>query len=226
MMKLNQNKNRASRKPRLTRFGFHLVYSEGKKTEPNYVEKIKRIIDESHLSQNNKIIIKNADHSNQSTIGLVNYAIADVDKRLASGERIDHVWIFFDKDDFKKTNFNNAHKKIINRNKKNYLNDDGDHVDENNVRWHSLWSNECFELWVLLHFEFMSSNLPRKDYFQKLKKYIKYNKTMTNLYDILKKEGNVESAITFSKRLEKINGINNPSTGVYQLLEYFKLYLE
>lgn len=221
-------RKRQDRKRRLVNYGIHLVYSEGKVTEPNYVNNIKRRIDINHKNSNNKIIIENAPHSDLSTIGLVNHAISDVSLRLKNKEKIEHVWIFFDKDDFEQTNFDAAHNRIINLNKSEYQNDDGDNTDENKVRWHSLWSNQCFELWVLLHFGYYQSSLHRDNYIDKINSHIPdnlYSKTMKNLYDILLEYGNLNSAIKNAKKLYNGNNIKNPSTGIYQLLEYFKLYL-
>lgn len=230
MARIPKPSGRRSRKTILVSYGVHLVYAEGKLTEPNYVKNIDEIIKRNHNFHNTNIIIKNVEHKGLSTIGLVEFAEEDVKKRLKAGEKIDHVWIFYDKDSFEQDDFDNAHFKIKNKNKSKYKNDDGDNTDKNLIRWHSLWSNECFEVWVLLHFEYLNTPLNRGGYIPKINKYfnekgLEYTKNIDNLYSTLIENGDVNNAIQFAKKLEKENKNNNPSTGVYQFIEYFKRYL-
>ncbi|EPY2306137.1 RloB family protein [Clostridium sporogenes] len=54
------------------------------------------------------------------------------------------------------------------------------------------WSNECFELWLLLHFQNLSSAISRIDYYTKLETHFKqkninnglYNKNIKQIFDI------------------------------------------
>lgn len=174
-------------------------------------------------------MIETVPHKNFNTIGLVRFAENDVAERLKKNEQIDYVWIFFDKDSFPLGHYNSAYSKIIGKNKQEYKNSDGDNTDNNGLRRVSAWSNECFELWVILHFEFLTAALHRSQYPQIIDKYLtgedRYEKKRTDLYDLLSKNGGVKRAINGAKKLHAANGINNPSTGIYQFLVYFDQYL-
>ena len=68
----------------LLQFGKHLVYSEGTKTEPYYVNDIKNCISKKYNCQPNEITIisVNEDGKSYNTTGLVSYAQNNVEKRL------------------------------------------------------------------------------------------------------------------------------------------------
>jgi RloB-like protein len=72
--------------------------------------------------------------------------------KLANEDEYDQVWCVFDRDEGAWTaqNFNNALQ-----NAKTY-------------GFHVAYSNECFEIWYILHFEFLNTGLPRSDYEDKL----------------------------------------------------------
>lgn len=113
MSKIKGPKGRANLPKELLQFGVHLVYSEGTETEPKYVESIKKEIASKYNCKQNKIDIINAGEKKEhDTIYLVEYVKKDVLKRIKSGEQIDHIWIFFDKDDFPIKNFIEANKMI------------------------------------------------------------------------------------------------------------------
>lgn len=222
---------RRKKKPVLTHNSLHLIYSEGSKTEPLYVLNIEKEIRKNFKDKTMPVKIEVVPDHGMSTLGLVRYAELDVQKKLTNGYKIDHVWIFYDKDSFLKDDFDNAHHKIINKNKSENKNANYDREpsDSNGIRWHSVWSNECFEIWVLLHFIYLESVLSRETYIPKTDEYLGsgvYAKNLDNLYDLLKENGDIEKAIRFAKRLERQNGLNNPSTGLYQFIEHFKLYLK
>jgi len=230
--------SRFDRKKELKQFGTHIFYGEGIKTEPKYVENMKEILKKRYkMNPASEIIIINNQSGGRNTLGLVEYAEKDVKFKIKSGENIDHVWIFYDKDSFKQDAFDNTYHKIISKNKKEYLNADGDCSDKNYTRWHALWSNECFELWVLLHFKYVDAALSRKDYipsinaeFHKMKTSLTYEKNLDNLFEILEKYGNIKHAVKRAKKLDdglmNSNKKTNPSTGIYTLIEYFKRYLK
>lgn len=217
-------------------FGVHLVYSEGTKTEPYYVENFKKLISKKYKCQPNEIDIINANGKKSfNTKFLVDFAIEDVAQRLNKGERIDHVWIFFDKDSFPSVNFNYANKQILDLNNSEKENDEGFcFSNETGISWHSCWSNEAFELWLCLYFNRITSSLDREQYITHLEnvptlkaKGFKYEKNLKDIHDILlENEGRIDLAIRFAKDINKENGTNNPSTGVYLFAEYFLPYME
>ena len=229
-------KGRQSIPNELLQFGRHLVYSEGTKTEPLYIKDIKRSISKKYNCSINEIqvISVNEDAESYNTISLVEFAEKDVKKRIANKEIINHVWIFFDKDDFPINNFILANSKIENKNNSHDINIDGFNYEiDTNISWHSCFSNESFELWLLLYFNYSDSSLNREQYIKKinnvpsLKKInFVYEKNKDYIHTIFSKNGgSIENAIKNSKKLESLNKTNNPSTCVYKFAEYFKSYM-
>ena len=229
-------KGRGSLPKELLRFGKHLVYMEGTKTEPYYIDDIKANIAKKYDCEPNDIQIIKASRGKRSlhTVELVKYAEKDVKKRLKDSQQnnIDHVWIFFDKDSF--DNFEEAHNLILNKNTKEKINSEGLPSENNTgIVWHSCWSNECFELWLWLYYDYCESQIQRKDYKKKLEDQsalkkigFKYEKNLEGIHTLLQhNNGNVKNAIKNAKKLNKINGINCPSTGVYCFMEYFLPYM-
>lgn len=230
-------KGRKNLPKELLQFGRHLVYSEGTKTEPYYVENIKDSIASKYNCPSNEIeiISVNKEKTSYNTIGLFKYAEKDIKKRLQKKEHIDHVWVFFDKDDFPFEDFNIAHKTIQKMNNSKDLNLDGfKYNNKTGIAWHSCWSNEAFELWLCLYFHYIESSLSREQYKEhlnnipSLKKIgFNYEKKLSGIHKLLQENGGVmKNAIKHAKKLEELNGIQNPSTGVYQFAEYFQLYME
>lgn len=121
------------------------------------------------------------------------------------------VWAVFDRDSFDSEEFNNA----INRG------------EANGIR--CAWSNEAFELWFLLHFDYRNTAESRDKYSKLLTKKLgeKYAK---NQPDILSKMmaagGSMENAVANAKRLERNwedadtrYARHNPRTKVFALVE-------
>lgn len=219
----------------LRQFGYHIVYSEGTKTEPLYVDSIKKAIANKYRCNPNDIEIIAASKKSYNTIGLVNYAINDIAKRLRAGSSIDHVWIMFDKDSFPEGDFNAANNLINSKNNSSNINSDGFNYDkETGICWHSCWSNEAFELWLCQYFNYYSIPHSRKDYISYLQsiKQLKnsgviYKKNMKDIHQIFEKcGGSIDKAIKNAKKLCKINGFNNPSIGMYLFAEYFNPYMK
>lgn len=224
-------KGRNSLPKELLQFGRHLVYAEGTKTEPNYIESIKKEIAEKYnCSQNEINIIPVVDGRTHNTKHLVEYVKKDVDKRLKKKEQIDHVWIFFDKDDFPLENFICANKMIEEMNNSKSKNNDGFAFNkETNISWHSCFSNEAFELWYCLYFELYDTERNRKEYIKILNKKLKYSysKKRKDMHQILvNRGGSIKNAIRNSKKLKGLKTYSNPSTGVYTFAEYFLAYMK
>lgn len=215
----------------LKRTGRHLIYCEGTKTEPNYIFNIKRIIHQNVGVYGNDlevyVVLKKG---GLGTGALLRYAENDLAQRLAAHQNIDHVWLFYDKDDF--DDFDIVNQTIEKKNTEK-INEDGDYSDVNSIVWHSCWSNQSFELWVLLHFGFYQTPLSRKNYIPLINHHLKvagaktiYRKNFHQLYDLLKTYGDISKAVERAKQLDNSKHVKkNPSTGVYHFIEYFKLYL-
>ncbi|WP_414624003.1 RloB family protein [Calothrix sp. CCY 0018] len=95
--------------------------------------------------------------------------LIDSAKKLNEKEDYDQIWCVFDRDDWSKEDFNNAIK------------------NAENWELKVAYSNEAFELWYVLHFEFLNSGIPRSDYIKKLKSLLghKYQKNSETIYEEL-----------------------------------------
>lgn len=184
---------------------YFLIVCEGTKTEPNYFIALGNELPRGTVEL--KI-----DGTGLNTLGLVNYAIK---QREISYRKYDRVWAVFDKDDFPDRNFNNAIRKASS-------------ADIN-----CAWTNEAFELWFLLHFQFVNTGMSREDYNKYLEREIrknsgndnyKYLKNDPNTFLTLKIYGNQKQAIEWAKQLMQTYKNNryathNPSTRVHELIE-------
>lgn len=181
------------------------VFTEGTVTEPAYFRALKSDL---RLSSLDIQVVG----TGFNTLSLVDHVIEVVKKIPLDREIGDEVWVVFDRDDFE-ANFNNA----INKAKAHGI--------------HVAYSNECFELWFLLHFELYSADNGRKEYFNKLGERLKvytknkikdYEKNCTDMYWMLLPLQ--ASAIKRSKTLLETHADpddfvkNCPSTTVHDLV--------
>lgn len=220
----------------LINFGRHLVYSEGTKTEPYYIESIKKEIAAKYNCEINAIeIINGTTDESYNTIGLIKYGEKDIKKRLKNGEIINHVWFFFDRDEFLADNYIKACKYELKANNSNNKNFEGFKYNmDNEITYHCCWSNEAFELWLYLYFEYNDSKLTRSDYVDKLQKLsalkkIKFNykKNSEDIHQIFTSTGgSIDKAISSAKKLTDTNDYDKPSTSVWKFAEYFKPYMK
>lgn len=141
--------------------------------------------------------------SGSNTISVVKEAI-----RLKNENSYSEAWCVFDRDSFPKDRVKAALKLAA---------------------LHSIkcaFSNESFELWYVLHFEYLDTQITRADYCKKLTILLgkKYEKNNTNIYaELLERQ---DQALKFAKKLEsKIlsNGAcpanSYPYTTVYKIVE-------
>lgn len=197
----------------------YLIVCEGEKTEPNYFKSLKSSLPKGVLEVIDFRIIGEG----FNTESLVQKAIKLKTKwELESGREIDKLWVVFDKDSFSSVAFNNAIQ-----------------LCENTPKTEAAWSNEAFEIWYLLHFEFYDTGISRDLYRQKIQANFRnkgltsfiYTKNRTDMFDLLSKYGNLKLAIKNSKKLESsFKGAmrfanQNPGTTVYKLVSEL-LHLE
>jgi hypothetical protein len=126
-------------------------------------------------------------------------------KELKSQDDFDQVWCVFDRDSWTEQDFNNA---IQNANSKGFG---------------VAYSNKAFELWYILHFEFLNAGIPRSDYLDKLTSRFgrKYEKNSETIYDELidKQAIAIKNAIKLLNSYEPCNPVkDNPSTTVHLLV--------
>ncbi len=192
---------------------FYLIVCEGEKTEPNYFESLKKSLPKGVLELTNIDI----DGTGMNTLSIIEEA-----KKLRSKyeqkylRKIDNVWAVFDKDSFPANNFNNA----INRG------------ENSRPKINCAWTNEAFELWYLLHFNYYNTGVPRVQYQELLEREInkaaktstyKYQKNSEKMFTILNELGSQEVAIANAKKLEALYldrsfSDHNPCTKVHVLI--------
>ena len=132
-----------------------------------------------------------------------------------------HVWVVYDTDDFPPDHINKT-AELCHQN------------TTDDTQYHAVWSNQCIELWFLLHFSYFQSDIDRKEYWPKLTEWMesigkgKYSKGREDMYNILRPF--MDQAIRNAKNLEKINdgrppANSAPGTKVYELIEKLRPYL-
>jgi hypothetical protein len=214
---------------KLLRSRVWLIASEGEKTEPNYFRGlIDRIND---LAEPRLRIIYEFGAQGMNTESLVKsldrfFKMIDEDygtMNIPYG----NIIIAFDRDSFGKDQFNRA----IARAEKLQRRPDVNHV-------YSAWSNESFELWLYLHFNYLESALGREEINDKLtdilrragklsdkESYVKEGKSRSTIYqDIIKSGGSLSMALKNAKALSLRYDSNsfadhNPCTKVYEAVE-------
>lgn len=140
---------------------------------------------------------------------------------ISSSKEIDFVWLVFDKDDAS-----------LNQTRINRFDRAFEIAKENNFK--IAWSNEVFELWLLLHFININPNiqLPRSTIYTLLESTIKANQLFNTfsykhgdelVIDIVFQIGNEEDAINRAKQLEVFHISNvpinsNPCTKIHNLI--------
>lgn len=194
---------------------YHLIVTEGTDTEPAYFGAIKEIINNRYQGKIQLSVFGEGDN----TLNLLNKAR----KRAESDPNgYKHVWVVYDTDDFPPEHIDRTAQLC------EELSASGD------ITYHAIWSNQCIELWFLLHFSYMHSDLHRSEYWPKLTECLRlldegdYTKNRPDMYRIL--HPMMDFAIANAKRLEVENQGKPPSksapgTKVYKLIELLKPYL-
>ncbi|MDD4529209.1 MAG: RloB family protein [Bacteroidales bacterium] len=172
-----------------------LIVCEGEKTEPNYFLSFK-------VTSASVIVVGTGKNTNK----VVEKALEKKIKEEEENTPYDQIWCVFDRDSFPDCDFNSALKL----------------AKTNNIK--VAYSNEAFELWYLLHFEYWIASISRKAYKNKLTKRLgkEYKKNSKTMYDdLLDKQ---PQAIFHAKKLIKSylnhNPLkDNPCTKVFELVE-------
>ncbi|WP_298916804.1 RloB family protein [uncultured Nostoc sp.] len=133
-------------------------------------------------------------------------------KELNKQGEYDQVWCVFDRNSWTIEDFNNAIK---------------------NAEAHGFkvaYSNEAFELWYVLHFEFLHTGIPRSDYPRKLTSLFgrTYQKNSETIYDELfeKQAIAIKNAENLLKQYNsQIPAKDNPSTTVHLLVKELNKFI-
>ena len=207
-------KRKENVREKLVRF---LIVCEGTKTEPHYFEALIK----NYISTVREVTIEG---EGRATVALVDRTLEikqELERKNAMS--FDRVWVVFDKDDF--DDFNDAIKKA------------------NKLGFHSAWTNEAFELWYYLHFEYLDTGIVRADYIKKLEEAFKeklgdshfeYKKGNPDIYSLLQQYGREDLAKRFAQQLRGLYtgtdyAAHKPCTMVDKLveeLEHSELLLE
>jgi hypothetical protein len=207
-----------------------LVVCEGAKTEPNY---FRGLIGYLHAEKKGRDIshsvhIHGVGRNTESLMMDVENFFEKVDEEYgALPIPYGNIAVVFDRDSFGREQFNHAINMV--RAQKVKYPDIHEYV--------SAWSNESFELWILLHFQYFDSALSRRtlnnkltDIFRKagvLSKKESYSSSMKSreslFDDIIRCGGSVESAVNNARRLDSQfignkYADHNPRTKVYKLV--------
>lgn len=202
---------------------FFLIVCEDSNVEPFYFNTFKDKFPE-------ETFFLKAVGTGRSTKGVVEQALKEKEALfIESNKNVDEVWAVFDKDDADQVagtiaNFNEAFEI----------------ASIYNV--HIAYSNEVFELWLLLHYQNVTTakHLPRQEIYQLLETQIKkhpayntyiYKHGSTPVIDALIKTGNEQKAIERAENLLIAhNGAlpisANPSTTVYILVRRLRELIE
>ncbi|MFL1896381.1 RloB family protein [Aquimarina sp. 2-A2] len=190
---------------------YFLIVCEGERTEPEYFNYFKDLLPRQLLET---IEITG---EGDNTINIVKKAIKLKEEREANIllPNFDEVWAVYDKDDFPTDRFHEAIRL----------------ASQNNVN--SGHSNQSFELWYVLHFQFLQNALHRSDYIKILSKNLgfKYQKNDISVVKYLFDNCNVAQAIKWAEQLEELHVDNSeamscPSTKVYKLVQKLLEYTE
>lgn len=180
-----------------------LIVCEGAKTEPNYFKGFKL----------GDVCEVNIQGVGENPSKLIDSAEKFNQKRKQEiEEEYDQVWCVFDRDDWPPNDFNNAIHKAKSKGFK------------------VAYSNEAFELWYVLHFEFLDTGIPRQDYCSKLTNHLnrKYEKNDENIYiELLNKQHTaLRHAKTLLNQYEPVHpSKDNPSTTVHLLVEALNQFI-
>lgn len=190
---------------------YFLIVCEGEKTEPNYFKYFKNKLPK-HLLNTVELI-----GEGDNTVNVVKKAISLKYEREADPitPKFDEVWAVFDKDDFPNKRVDSAFSL----------------AKQNDIK--CAFSNQSFELWYVLHFQYLDSNLHRSQYIDILSDILglKYEKNSEDIVELIFEKGDLSLAIKSSKKLAKINKGNSPSnsvpyTSVYSLVENLMEYCD
>lgn len=198
----------------------YYIFCEGEQTEPQYFTGFKRLIEDNPIYKD-MVLIK-IEPCRADTMRVIGRAENYVKQH---GIKKGQIWCVYDKDSFPALNFNAVSERVEVLNKEN-----------SDVQYHTAWSNECIEFWFLLHFSYYTSNNYRTDYIKFLNKKFaefkigKYQKNMSNIFDILLKHGDPKLAIRYAKRIIKDGNGKTPAeiapgTRIYELVEELVKYL-
>lgn len=187
------------------------IVSEGTKTEVAYMKGFVEQINKKYkdFSSDDRVKIHGTGRSCKS---LLEYTRRIVGEKMPQAEV---VWLMYDKDDFPLDDFDNTEYSVNNRKQRR--------------KYKVAWSNECLELWFVLHFQELTANVGRERYSHLLEKHCNYEKNDPDLF--FKMQPYMDIAIKRAKKQYEEYGSSNspsnkcPATRVFELVEELREYL-
>jgi hypothetical protein len=177
---------------------YFLIVCEGEKTEPNYFRAYGADLPKD-------TVLVDVCGEGMNTLSLVARAAAIVEDRKKQGRIVDRVWVVFDRDSFEPDDFDNAIAMA------------------RQLGYGAAWSNEAFELWYLLHFQYRDTGMDRGEFQAHLARLLgrPYRKNDTGMYRALKDRLGVARRHA-SRLVRQHDGVAphtaNPCTRVHELV--------
>ena len=198
----------------------YYIFCEGQQTEPQYFLGFKKLIEDNPIYKDMVLIeIEPCQAETMRVIGMAEQYVKR--NNITKGQ----IWCVYDKDSFPASDFNGVVRRAEQLNKVNQ-----------ELQYHTAWSNECIEFWFILHFAYYTANNHRTEYVSFLNDKFrelgigKYQKNMKEIFNVLIENGNPKLAIRYAKRIIE-NGRGKapadiaPGTKVYELVEELVKYL-
>lgn len=212
-MKENEYSRKSKLKSKKLAPANYLIVCEGKQTEPNYFNGLRKKINEKYGSKVDVLIpsieIKG---TGENTTAIVKYTSKYVNY---SNKIYEKVWVVFDKDDYSDEQFDKA---------------------INNCDYNVAWSNPNFELWILSHFKRISRAISKNEVLDELEKEFQknglgtYRKNDKDIFEKISDDEKLNRAIKNCEYMEKKNkdiqpSKRNPTTMVYKIVQELKEYI-
>lgn len=196
-----------------------LIVTEGKRSEPLYFKGLQQLIRDKIGGVVNIVEAPIIEIRGE---GCSTGKLIEITDRIVKDAKIiyQNIWVVFDKDDFE--DFDQAIREGIQKG------------------YHIAWSNQSFEYWLYLHFEYSDSALHRNEWNDKLDDIFHkmnlgegvYKKNYQDIYDLVNRYDGVNTAIRNAKRRmadykpETCKPSEyDPGTNVYKLTEALTKYL-
>lgn len=213
---------------------FVLIVCEDKNTEPEYFKQFEDLFED--ILPEDTVYVKRVG-TGRNSLGVVKEAIAERARIYEENNHreVDETWAVFDKDDLDQTPGN----------KQNY---ESAFILAGEQEVKLAYSNECFELWLLLHFVAVDPTLPiqRKDLYKMLEVAVNaslpegvdafnYEHGASDIVKYVSKYGDESAAITRAVSLQEYhksllhtpidsNPVTYVDTLVKSLREWYRYY--
>jgi len=179
-----------------------LIVCEGEKTEPNYFNGLRQV---ERLHATRVLEIVGGDEAGTHPKSIVKYAKEKKAELRPGDPKYDAIWCVFDRDDHER-----IHEAFV-------------MAEANGFK--VAFSNESFELWILLHYKDQRGAMGRRQLLREVKKEIPgYEKGMKNIYALtIDKQSDAISRAKTLRLMHNNNGSDkqaNPSSTVDKLVEY------